>query len=165
MYSALILMVGLALVLAAVAYRREPHLLIEAARSGGGLFLQILPMLLIAFFVAGLVDVLLPRDLIAHWVGRESGVKGLLIATCLGAVTPGGPFVQFPVVASLYKAGADVGPLVAYLSAWALIGLNRVIIYEIPLLGPQLTFVRLVCSFAFPPIIGFVARQVFMRVS
>lgn len=163
MNTALVLMAVLFVVLGVLAYHKDPQLLLHATKSATSLFLKILPLLVLAFLIAGLIDVLLPKDFIAHWIGKESGFKGLFVATALGAIAPGGPFIQFPVVASLFKGGADVGPLVAYVSAWALIGLNRVIIYEIPLLGPEITFIRLGCSFLFPPLIGFIARQVFIR--
>lgn len=163
MHAAFLVMVAVLVVLLAIAYHRDPHLVFDAAKAGGGLFFKIFPMLVLAFFVAGLVEVLLPRDLLLGWVGKESGLRGLFVGTVLGAITPGGPFIHFPIVASLFRAGADVGPLVAYVSAWALIGINRVIIYEIPLLGPEITFVRLGCSFMFPPLIGFLARVVLHR--
>ena len=44
---------------------------------------------------------------------------------------------HFPVIASLFKMGVGIGPLVAYLSAWSLFGLQRVIMWEIPFLGGQ----------------------------
>ena len=44
---------------------------------------------------------------------------------------------HFPVIASLYKVGVGVGPLVAYLSAWSLFGLQRIIMWEIPFLGRE----------------------------
>jgi uncharacterized membrane protein YraQ (UPF0718 family) len=163
MHTAFLVMAAVLVVLLAIAYHRDPHLVLDAAKAGGGLFSKIFPMLVLAFFVAGLVEVLLPRDLLLGWVGKESGWRGLFVGTVLGAITPGGPFIHFPIVASLFRAGADVGPLVAYVSAWALIGINRVIIYEIPLLGPKITFVRLGCSFMFPPLIGFLARLVLHR--
>jgi uncharacterized membrane protein YraQ (UPF0718 family) len=96
-------------------------------------------------------------------VGAESGFKGILIGTCLGAVAPGGPFIQFPIVAAMFKAGVHIGPLIAYLTAWALIGVNRVIVFEIPLLGFKITFTRLICSFIFPIIIGYFAKFVYVR--
>jgi uncharacterized membrane protein YraQ (UPF0718 family) len=63
----------------------------------------------------------------------------------------------------MFKAGVNIGPLIAYLSAWALIGLNRVIAFEIPLLGFKLTITRVLCSFIFPIIIGYMAKFVFVR--
>ncbi|MGD8372597.1 MAG: permease [Syntrophobacterales bacterium] len=163
MKIAFFVMLILSVILGGIAYHKSPELPIQAVKSGGGLLLQLIPVLILAFFVAGLIEVLLPKELLIRWVGEGSGFKGILIGTLLGAVAPGGPFIQFPIVAAMFKAGAHIGPLIAYLSAWALIGINRVIAFEIPLLGFQITFTRLVCSFIFPVIIGYLASFVSVR--
>ena len=163
MKAAFFTMLALSVILGIIAYLKSPQLPVQAIKSGGGLLLRLIPVLILAFFVAGLMEVLLPKELLVQWVGERSGFKGILIGTCLGAVAPGGPFIQFPIVAAMFKAGANIGPLVAYLSAWALIGINRVIAFEIPLLGFQITFTRLICSFIFPLIIGYLAKFVFVR--
>ena len=77
------------------------------------------PEVALGFALAGLITVLIPPDLIGHAIGEESGVRGVLIATVAGILTPGGPFLQFPLVASLARGGAGVGPLAAYLTAWS----------------------------------------------
>ncbi|MEA2952477.1 MAG: hypothetical protein QOJ96_1997, partial [Alphaproteobacteria bacterium] len=59
----------------------------------GGMLLKVLAGCLIGAFVARL----LPRELVARWVGAESGFVGLLIATILGALLPGGPVTIYPV--------------------------------------------------------------------
>ncbi|UCE83277.1 MAG: permease [Deltaproteobacteria bacterium] len=163
MKVAFFVMLVLSVILGGIAYHKSPELPIQAVKSGGGLLLQLIPVLILAFFVAGLIEVLLPKELLIRWVGEGSGFKGILIGTLLGAVAPGGPFIQFPIVAAMFKAGAHIGPLIAYLSAWALIGINRVIAFEIPLLGFQITFTRLLCSFIFPVIIGYLASFVSVR--
>ena len=104
MKAAFFVMLALSVILGAIAYHKSPQLPVQAIRSGGGLLLRLLPVLILAFFVAGLVEVLLPKELLIRWVGAESGFKGILIGTCLGAVAPGGPFIQFPIVAAMYKA-------------------------------------------------------------
>lgn len=163
MKAAFFSMLALSVILGTIAYYKSPQLPVKAIESGGSLLLRLLPVLILAFFVAGLMEVLLPKEFLIRWVGEESGFKGILIGTFLGAVAPGGPFIQFPIVASMFKAGAHIGPLIAYLSAWALIGVNRVIAFEIPLLGFHITFTRLLCSFIFPIIIGYLAKFVFVR--
>jgi hypothetical protein len=47
----------------------------------------------------------------------------------LGSVTPGGPMTHFPII------GLGVGPLVFYLTASSLFGLQRIIMWEIPFFG------------------------------
>ncbi len=85
-----IVMGGLAFALLALGYVRGEGEHLQGLRSGLGMILQILPLLLCAFLVAGMVQVLLPRDLIAKWVGAESGFRGILIGTVAGGLSPGG---------------------------------------------------------------------------
>lgn len=158
MVQAFITMCILTAIAAGFAYKKDPSILIDAGKSGTLMSLKIIPIILVALFLANLVGHILPKENIARYVGKESGWNGLLIGAFLGIVTPGGPFVQFPIVVSLLKAGADIGPVVAYLSAWSLLGLNRVLAVELPILGVKVTGVRFVSSLLFPPIIGFIAR-------
>jgi len=160
----LIVMLAIAGVLTVAAYLKGPGVPIEGLRAGARLFLGILPSLIVAFIAAGMIGQVLPRELMTRWLGEESGIKGLTIATLAGAVTPGGPFVQFPIVASLLKAGAGVAPLMAYLTAWSLLGVNRILVYEIPLLGPKLAFSRIAASLALPFLVGILTRFLWLRV-
>src|SRR5574341_822188 len=131
----LIILGSLLLLLVAVAAARSPVLAWEGLSGGVRLFLEILPNIAIGFLLGGMVQVLLPQDLVAHYAGEDSGLRGLLLATGIGAITPGGPFVQFPLVATLWKAGTGVGPITAYLVSWALFGFQRILVYEGPILG------------------------------
>lgn len=167
MLPAFIIMSVLSGILGVYVYKKDPSLLFESAKSGGLLFVKILPVMLLAMFLAGLMENAFPRAALARYVGRESGWTGLLIGTVMGILTPGGPFVQFPIVASLFRAGADIGPVVSYISAWSLLGLNRVIALEVPLLGLHVVGVRFISSLIFPPIIGAIARALwdFLKLS
>ena len=113
--SSVWVMLGLAVIVSAIAYQRDPKLPFEGFKAGGLLFLDILPALVVGFILAGMISQVIPRELMTRWLGEESGLSGLLIATLAGSLTPGGPFVQFPIVAGLLKAGAGVAPLMAYI--------------------------------------------------
>lgn len=106
---------------------------------------------------------LLPRELMSRWLGEQSGLRGLMIATLAGSLTPGGPFVQFPIVAALFKAGAGVAPLMAYITAWSILGVNRFLVYEAPMLGWRLSLARMAASLVFPMIIGLLTRFLWTR--
>jgi uncharacterized membrane protein YraQ (UPF0718 family) len=131
-----------------------PSHALEGYRQGAELALSVLPQVALGFALAGLISVVIPPELIARWIGEGSGIQGLLIGTVAGVLTPGGPFLQFPLVASLARGGAGVGPLAAYLTAWSLIGLNRAIVWELPLLGGSFMVARYSISLAFPILIG-----------
>jgi uncharacterized membrane protein YraQ (UPF0718 family) len=151
-------MLFLACALVVSAYMKNPVLVPEGLKAGGKLFWEILPAMVLAFIVAGMVSVILPRELMTRWLGEESGLRGLTMATLAGAITPGGPFVMFPIVAVLLKAGAGVAPLMAYITAWSILGLNRFLVYEIPMLGWKLSMARIAASLVFPMIIGLLTR-------
>jgi len=52
--------------------------------------------------------------------------------------------------------GAAIRPICAYIAAWALIGVHRIIIPEAPMLGWRFVAVRV----AAPPVVGLVAQIV-----
>lgn len=158
-----IIMAILATVLLAIGYSRGGGQHIQGLNSGLKMIVEIIPLLLFAFIVAGMIQVLLPQELLSKWIGEESGLKGILIGTLAGGVTPGGPYVSLPVVAGLLKAGAGVGTLVAFLTAWSLWAVARLPM-EIGILGWKFTFVRLACTFFFPPIAGYIAQLAFSGV-
>ena len=157
------LVIGSLVVLCAVVAWRTggPQRVGKALSSGTELFVSVLPNLILGFALAGFLHVLLPQELISGWMGRSSGVKGLLIGSAAGMLTPGGPFTHFPILASFLSKGAAVGPVCAYIAAWALIGLNRLLVWELPILGPQIAFVRFIASVGVPPLIGWFGGWLF----
>jgi uncharacterized membrane protein YraQ (UPF0718 family) len=121
------------------------------------MFLALAPKMAIAFFVAALVTALVPRAFIAKWLGEKAGFKGVALATGVGAVTPGGPMISFPLVASLSKAGAARSTVIAYLISWETLGFQRIMIWEIPLLGVEYTLMRFIASIPLPFVAAMVA--------
>lgn len=121
---------------------------------------QILPLLIFAFIMAGMIQALLPRELISKWIGEESGLRGILIGTLAGGITPGGPYVSLPVAAGFLRAGAGVGTMVAFVTAWSLWAVSRLPM-DIGILGWKFTVARLACTFFFPPIAGLLAQLFF----
>lgn len=122
--------------------------------EGAALVLSVAPQLALGFLMAGMATVLVPSSAIAGLVGEGSGFQGLLIATGAGAVTPGGPFLQFPLVAALMRSGASEGNVAAYLTAWSLLGMQRVLVWELPVLGPTFATVRWTASLLLPIMVG-----------
>ncbi len=133
----------------------------EAGKSGGVLFLSVLPNLLLGFTIAGFLQVLLPKDTIVRWMGEDSGFRGILAGSLAGTLTPGGPFTHFPILASFLKAGAGVGPVSAYIAGWALLGVNRIIVWELPILGWRFALARIVACLFVPPVVGLLTQLLF----
>ncbi|TFH01627.1 MAG: hypothetical protein E4H13_04345 [Calditrichales bacterium] len=112
------------------------------------------------FFLAGFVQVLLPKELIIKWVGAKSGMSGILIATSVGMITPGGPMLSFPLVAALFRLGAGYGPLIAYLTSWEILSFYRMLVYEIPFMGISFAVLRFSVSLVLPVLAGVSAQKI-----
>jgi uncharacterized membrane protein YraQ (UPF0718 family) len=75
-------------------------------------------------------------------------------------MAPGGPFVSLPLAAGLYRSGAGIGTMVAFLTGWSLWAFSRLPM-EVGILGWKLTLIRIGSTFFFPPIAGLLAHFLF----
>jgi uncharacterized membrane protein YraQ (UPF0718 family) len=123
------------------------------------LLLNVLPQLAGGLLIGGMVKQLVGRDRIAALLGADTGLRGLITATAAGALTPGGPFMSFPIAYALWTAGAGAGVLVTYIAAWALLGLAKLAVWELPLMGMEFASVRFLVSLPLPIIAGLVAGR------
>ena len=160
MLTSTIILGVLALVLLLMGYFRGEGQHIQGMKAGLVMLVEILPLLLFAFIVAGMVQVLLPHEAVARWVGMESGLRGILIGSVAGGLTPGGPFVSLPLAAGLLRSGAGAGTMVAYLTAWSLWAVNRLPM-EVGILGWRFTLIRLASTFVLPILAGLIAQLFF----
>jgi uncharacterized membrane protein YraQ (UPF0718 family) len=144
--------------LGVLALRGWPAFL-HALAVAWDLFLVVLPSLGAGVLLAGLLQGLLPRDLITRRMGAQSGLMGLLLATIAGLMTPGGPMASFPMVLVLATAGADRGALIAYITSWALLGFQRTLVWELPVLGADFAILRISVCLPLPLLAGLLARR------
>lgn len=133
--------------------------MMDALRQGASLLLVVLPLLAGGLLIGGLIQQLVLKDKIAAWLGDETGLRGLLIATAAGALTPGGPLMVFPVVFALWTAGAEAGVLVTYIVAWSLLGFVKLLAWELPLMGADFALIRVVVCLPLPILAGILARR------
>jgi len=157
---AFLIVAGLSLAAAIHVFRRDGF---EAWRAilfeDIVLFGEILPKVAAGCLIGALVRLMVPRELVVRWVGAGSGLRGLVIAAAVGAVFPGGPFTIFPLAGAFMLIGADKGAAVAFVNAWLLIGLNRIVIWEMPFLGTDFVLLRVLVSLPLPVLTGLLARQ------
>jgi uncharacterized membrane protein YraQ (UPF0718 family) len=160
-HANLLILGGISLVAGALVYRLHgPDGFERAVHSAVAVFLAVLPAMVAGLLLAGSLRQLIPPGALARWMGAESGLRGLLVATVAGMATPGGPMAAFPLVLVLAQAGADRGALIAFIVAWALNGFQRVLVWEVPLLGPDFALLRFLCGLPLGLIAGWLARLV-----
>jgi uncharacterized membrane protein YraQ (UPF0718 family) len=125
---------------------------------------KIAPKLAAALLVSSFLQLLVPRKLVAKWIGEGSGAKGVAIATTIGALTPGGPMTSFPMVTALHESGTGRAPLIAYLVSWSNLGFQRLLIWELPLLGPTFLVLRYIACLPLPFLAAWIATRIPMSI-
>lgn len=129
-----------ALGLTLVNARNGRHL--EGFRAGLRQLALTLPVIAPAFILAGMLEAIIPDTLIRDWLAAEAGFKGIFMGTFMGMFLAMGPYASFPVIASIYNAGAGLGTTISLITGWSLLGLSR-FPFESGFLGLRFTLARM----------------------
>jgi len=121
--------------------------------------LLVMPAVMI---LMGLFSVFVPDKLIVKYLGKSSGLKGMLIAILIGAFPTGPLYVAFPIAASLLRKGARVASVVAFLSAWACIKIPQELV-ELQFLGLRFMATRLTLTIVFVLAMGLLMEKILGR--
>lgn len=159
----IIFFISIVIILIGIAYKRGGiDLAIEGLLAGSKSLLSVVPLLAAAFLTAGLIQLLVKKDMVERWLGANSGWRGLALACLGGALIPGGPYVYYPIAGALLNTGAGIGVLVAFITSKNLWSISRLPM-EMALLGPNLTLIRYGITFIIPPLLGFLSEILFGR--
>ncbi len=153
----LAILLGLLLVLLALAARRGDGVLGRGLQRAIEQFAHLAPRLLGAMLAAGFLAPMLPREHVASLLGAEAGVQAVLVASLAGLLVPAGPVVAFPIAAVFAQSGASTPALVAFLTAWTLYAAHRILLYEIPLVGVSFLRLRALSVALLPMLAGGIA--------
>jgi len=152
---------GVTLALAAVALGQGgSRMVFDGLVSGGQTLLSVIPLLLAAFLLAGLVQALVSREVVERWLGSSSGWRGILLACLGGALLPGGPYVYCPIAGAMLQSGAGLGVLMAFVTSKNLWSVSR-LPYEFAFLGTHLTLIRYGLTLVIPPLVGLLTEALF----
>ena len=139
---------------------RGPEVLLESLVEDAELLSFLLPKVAAASIVAALMPLLIPQAVVARFLGDSSGFPGVALATAVGSVMPGGAMTSFPLVTALHASGSGIHVLIAFLTSWGVIGVQRILMWELPLMGPQFVLVRVLVSLPLP----FIAAAISMLI-
>lgn len=141
---------GLVVSLAIAAGMRSRATLRDGSKEGLSEFLRMVPRVGIGIIGSGYLAAILPQDLVASWLGPQSGTLGVGLATIAGALTPGGPVIGFALGTAALKGGAGAPQIIAYVTAWALYAFPRIMIFELPMLPARYVWIRVAASLPLP---------------
>jgi len=145
-----ILLWALVAVLMTATLRHGWAVLRTCVRDGAMDYLRLIPRIFIGVVGSGYLAEILPQDVVARWLGPDSGAIGVAIAVLGGALTPGGPVVGFSIGAAALKGGAGAPQVIAYVTAWALFAVQRLFMWEMPVMPVRLVWLRVAASAPLP---------------
>jgi uncharacterized membrane protein YraQ (UPF0718 family) len=61
-----------------------------------------------ALFIAGAVINLLPSKTVAAFLGNQAGLVAVFVGVGIGCILPACPFIAYPIIMSVYAAGAGL---------------------------------------------------------
>lgn len=124
---------------------------------------HVLLCLLPAFYIAGAMTALIPKETITRFLGRNtpkiisypaSAAAGFLLAVCSCTV--------IPLFAGIYKKGAGIGPAITFLFVAPAVNILA-LVYTGKIIGMDLAIARLVLSLAFGIGIGIIMALMFSK--
>jgi uncharacterized membrane protein YraQ (UPF0718 family) len=124
---------------------------------------HVLLCLLPAFYIAGAMTALIPKEIVTRFLGRNTpkfisypaaALAGSVLAVCSCTIVP--------LFAGIYKKGAGIGPAVTFLF-FAPAANILALIYTGGVIGPDLAFARLFLSLTFGIGIGLIMALIFRR--
>ncbi len=122
---------------------------------------HVLLCLLPAFYIAGAMTALIPKESVTRFLGRNTpkfvsypaaALAGSVLAVCSCTIVP--------LFAGIYKKGAGLGPAITFLF-FAPAANILALIYTGGVIGPDLAFARLFLSLAFGVGIGLIMALIF----
>jgi uncharacterized membrane protein YraQ (UPF0718 family) len=124
---------------------------------------HVLLCLVPAFFIAGAMTALIPKESVTRFLGRNTpkfisypaaALAGSVLAVCSCTIVP--------LFAGIYKKGAGLGPAITFLF-FAPAANILALVYTGGVIGPDLAFARLFLSLAFGIGIGLIMALIFSR--
>lgn len=108
-------------------------------------FKEMILFLPVMFILIGLGDVWISKEKVEKHIGKDSGVKGILLVIFLSMAQVGPLYGAFPVTYLLWKKGASIRNIFIYIGAFCTIKIPM-ITFEIGFLGWKFSLLRTLFS-------------------
>lgn len=142
------------LVFAVLAWRRRDGTFRAGLRDSLREYRFIIPRLTVGIIGAGFVAAVMPRGFVEATLGPASGFSGIAIAVACGFAVPGGPVIAYALAAPALLAGAGIPQIVTFLTAWNLFSSNRMLVWELPIMGRRFIVARALMTLPVPFVLG-----------
>ena len=140
-----LIFLGITIILTIILLLLFPEKQSAAAEASMELLVEMIKILPAVMLLMGFFTIWVPREMVVRYLGKASGIRGILLSILLGALPTGPLYVAFPLASGLIKKGARIGNIVIFLSAWACIKIPQEMI-ELQFLGFPFMAARLILT-------------------
>lgn len=99
------------------------------------------------FIIVGLLDVWIDKETMTKMVGKESGLKGMLVSFLLGIVTAVPLYALLPIAGILLKKGSKILNVMLFICACTSMRIP-LLLFEVSSMGWKYTVVRMAVNLA-----------------
>ncbi len=115
--------------------------------------LSLAPIMLSIVILIGLIFAFFPPEVVKRFMGGDTGIVQVLIASVIGAITMIPSLIALPLAGSLVDAGASYTPVTAFITTLTMVGFVTLPL-EIKELGKKITIWRNSLAFVFAILIS-----------
>lgn len=154
-YRFLLVMIVVTLVILAV----KPALGIKIYGAALENILGMLGVLPPIFILIGLLDVWVKKETMVKYMGKDSGIVGILLGFFLGSAAAGPLYGAFPVAGVFLNKGSRLANVWIIVGAWASMKIP-LLLFEVSAMGIKFTLIRFVMDIFGVLIIAFAMEKI-----
>lgn len=114
------------------------------------------------FVLLGLLDVWVPRDTMVKYMGKGSGIKGILLSIFIGSAAAGPLYGAFPVAAVFMNKGVKFSNILIFIGAWSTTKIPM-FLFEMASLGEKFAITRLILNIPGIIMIGYILGRLIKK--
>ncbi len=154
-----LIILGVVLIITVILLSLYPDRKEAVISTSWDFFIEMILILPAVMVILGLFAVFVPKEIVVKYLGKTSGIKGIILAIFLGALPTGPLYVAFPMAAALLKKGAKISNIIVFLSAWACIKIPQEMV-ELQFLGAKFMSLRLLLTIIFVILMGLTIEKI-----
>lgn len=141
------------IILFIVSVTKDKNKTFDSIKMSSGLMKSMIGEIIGILFLIGLILTFIPPEKIKQYLGGSNILISTFVSAILGSITLIPAFVAFPLVGSIVKAGANIVPIVAFLTTLTMVGFVTFPL-EKKEFGVKFALTRNILSFVFAIIIA-----------
>ena len=103
------------MVLYLILYIFQPENIQKSLKASGILLVQLIPLLILIVLFMGIINYFVKSKKVLKYTGKESGIKGWLLAISTGILSHGPIYIWYPFLKELRDQGMRNGLIAAFL--------------------------------------------------